>query len=235
MKIKDSVVFVTGANRGFGLALVRELIARGARKVYAGMRKPVDLDIPGVVAVKIDVTNPDEVSKAALACADTTLLINNAGIARLIDYSEPASIDFAREMFETNYYGMIRVTQAFTPLLTKNGGGAILNVLSVASWISNAALAPYAATKSAAWSYTNALRSSVRESAIQVLGLHVGFMDTDLVRDIDLPKTDPKIVVAKTLDALEAGKEEVLGDELTQHVKQGLSADPAVYLAPIRR
>jgi NAD(P)-dependent dehydrogenase (short-subunit alcohol dehydrogenase family) len=235
MKVQDAIVLVTGANRGFGLQLVHELIARGAKKVYAGMRTPVDLGIEGVVTVKLDVTNADDVAAAAALCSDTTLLINNAGIAKFGGFLESYSLDIAREMLETNYFGVIRMSQAFTPVLAANGGGAILNVLSVASWISSPLLGAYAATKSAVWSFTNGLRQELSAQGTQVLGLHVGFMDTDLARGIEFPKADPRVVAIKTLDALEAGKSEVFGDELTQNVKLGLSAEQAVYLAPITR
>ncbi|MBV8465274.1 MAG: SDR family oxidoreductase [Burkholderiales bacterium] len=235
MKVKDAIVLVTGANRGFGLQLVHELIARGAKKVYAGMRTPVDLGIEGVVPVKLDVTNADDVAAAAALCSDTTLLVNNAGIAQFGGYLDANSIDIARDMFETNYYGVIRMSQAFAPVLKANGGGGIVNVLSVASWISSPLLGPYAATKSAVWSFTNTLRQHLSEQGTQVLGLHVGFMDTDMTHGIEFPKTDPRVVAAKTLDALEAGKAEVFGDELTEKVKLGLSAEQAVYLAPVVR
>lgn len=235
MQIKDSIAFVTGANRGFGLALVHELVARGAKKVYAGMRTPVDLGLPGVVNVKLDVTKPEEVAAAAAQCADTTLLVNNAGIATVKGYLEPDSIDVARQLFETNFIGTIRVSQAFAPVLAANGGGAVINVLSVASWISSTLLAPYAASKSAAWSFTNALRLHLKEQGTQVLGLHVGFMDTDLTRGMEMPKVAARVVATRTLDGLEAGLEEVLADEITQKVKQGLVAEPAIYLAPVAR
>ncbi|MBI3144146.1 MAG: SDR family oxidoreductase [Pseudogulbenkiania sp.] len=235
MQIKDSIAFVTGANRGLGLALVHELLASGTRKVYAGMRTPVDLGLPGVVTVKLDVTKPDEIAAAAAQCGDTTLLINNAGIATFKGYLEEDSIAVARDLFETNYFGMIQVSQAFAPVLAANGGGAVVNVLSVVSWIGSTQLAPYAATKAAAWSFTNSLRLHLSEQNTQVLGLHVGFMDTDLVRDIAAPKADPRLVAQRTLDGLEAGQEEVLADDVTHMVKLGLAAEPAVYLEPLMR
>lgn len=135
MKIKDSVAFVTGANRGLGLALVHELLARGASKVYAGVRDPASINLPGVIAVKLDVTNAEEVAAAAAQCGDVTLLINNAGIARFVSYLDPAAIDTAREIMDANYLGPIRMCQAFTPVLANNHGGAIINILSVASWL----------------------------------------------------------------------------------------------------
>jgi NAD(P)-dependent dehydrogenase (short-subunit alcohol dehydrogenase family) len=233
MKIKDSVVFVTGANRGLGLAFARELLARGAKKVYAGARHPADVVLPGVVPVRIDVTDPVSVAAAAEQCADTTLLVNNAGIARVMESTlDPALIGTAREIFETNFYGVILTTQAFAPVLQANGEGAIINVLSDASWFSRPMLAAYSATKSAAWSFTNALRIELREKGIQVLGLHVGFLDTDMTHGFDMKKTHPQDVAASTFEALENGKEEILADEGTRAIKQRLSSEQADYLNP---
>ena len=129
----------------------------------------------------------------------------------------------------------LRMSRAFAPVLAANGGGAIVNVLSIASWISSPLLATYAATKAAAWSLTNALRHELRAQGTQVLGMHMGFVDTDLTRGIDQPKSTPEAVVRATLDALEAGAEEVLADDVTQHVKRGLSAQPGVYLQALDR
>ncbi len=125
--------------------------------------------------------------------------------------------------------------KAFAPILQANGGGALLNVLSVASWINGGELAAYSASKSAAWSLTNGLRHELRAQGTQVLGLHMGFVDTDLTNGIDAPKSTPEAVVRQAFDALEAGAEEVLADEITRQVKQGLSAQPGVYLAPVAR
>jgi NAD(P)-dependent dehydrogenase (short-subunit alcohol dehydrogenase family) len=233
MNIKDSVAFVTGANRGLGLAFVEALLERGARKVYAGVRDPGAGALPGVVPVRIDVTDPASVAAAVAQCTDTTLLVNNAGIARVMGSTlDPALIDTAREIFETNFYGLIRTTQAFAPLLTAHGSGAVVNVLSDASWFSRPMLAAYSASKSAAWSYTNALRVEWREQGIQVLGLHVGFMDTDMTHGFDMKKTSPRAVAMATLDALEQGREEVLGDAGTQAMKERLSGDRPDYLYP---
>src|SRR6266571_2844186 len=165
MDIKDSVAFVTGANRGLGLAFARELLARGAKRVYAAARDPSTIaGEAGIVAVKLDVTDPASVAAAAAQCPDVTLLVNNAGIARVMGSTlDPALIDAAREIFETNYYGLIRVSQAFAPILKANGGGGVVNMLSIASWVARPAMAAYGASKSAAWSYTNALRAELRE------------------------------------------------------------------------
>jgi short-subunit dehydrogenase len=140
-----------------------------------------------------------------------------------------------QRMMETNVYGLLRVSQAFAPVLAANSGGALLNVLSEASWISSPGLAAYAATKSAAWSVNNGLRIALKEQGTQVLGLHVGFIDTDMTQGIDLPKLAPAEVVARAYEALEADNKEVLIDELSQKVKLGLSQDPAPYMDVVHR
>jgi NAD(P)-dependent dehydrogenase (short-subunit alcohol dehydrogenase family) len=231
MKLDNATVFITGANRGIGLAFAQAALARGARKVYAGSRDPAAVTLAGVVPVRIDVTRDDEVAAAAAACGDVTLLINNAGIAALGGVMADDSIDSARRQFETNFFGPLRLSRAFAPVLARNGGGAILNVLSIASWINRPMLGIYGTTKSAAWALTNSLRHELRAQGTQVVGMHVGFVDTDLTRGIDMPKSAPAAVVARALDALEAGAEEALADELTQQVKRGLSAQPGIYLA----
>jgi NAD(P)-dependent dehydrogenase (short-subunit alcohol dehydrogenase family) len=231
MKIKNAIAFVTGANRGLGLAFARELLKRGATKVYAGMRNPAGFSEPGIVAIQLDVTDAASVAAAAALTGDTTLLINNAGIAHMTGSTlDPAGIDSGRAMFETNYIGLIRVSQAFAPHLRANGGGAVLNVLSYASWTAGPMLASYAATKSAAWSYTNAFRGEVREHGTQVAGLHVGFIDTDMTQGFDVEKSSPQQVAIIALDGLEAGLEEVLADDATRELKQSLSSAQALYL-----
>lgn len=235
MKLDNAIVFVTGANRGLGEEFARQALALGARKVYAAARDPGAVRLPGVVPVRLDVNDPVQVKEAAAACGDVTLVVNNAGIASPGSLLDEDSVAALQRMMETNVYGMLRVSQAFAPVLANNRGGAFLNVLSVASWISTPGLAAYAATKSAAWSVNNGLRIALKEQGTQVLGLHVGFVDTDLTRGIDLPKLAPADVVARAYEALEAGAPEVLVDELSRNVKRGLSEDPGVYLDVVRR
>lgn len=235
MKLDNATVLITGANRGIGLAFARAVLARGARKVYAGARDPASIKLPGVEAIRLDVTCPEDVVAAVRQAGDVTLLINNAGIAITGGFLAEGSIEAARRQMETNYFGPLRLSQAFAPVLAANGGGAILNVLSVASWISSPLLATYGATKSAAWSLTNGLRHELRAQGTQVLGMHMGFVDTDLTRGFDMPKVTPDEVVKRALDALEAGADEVLADEITQQVKRGLSAEPGVYLQTLER
>jgi len=230
MKIENSVVLVTGANRGIGLAFARDLLARGARKVYAGARDPATVTQAGVQPLRLDVTNPVDVAAAAELASDVTLVINNAGIGEFGGFLAPDSEAVTRRMFETNFFGTLRVSHAFAPVLKENGGGALLNVLSIVSWVNGGQLAGYAASKSAAWSLTNALRHELAAQQTQVTALHMAFVDTDLVRALDQPKTSPEDIVRRALDGLEAGLDEVLGDERTQFVKQGLSAAAASYL-----
>jgi len=181
MQLANATVFITGANRGLGLAFARAALAAGARKVYAAAR-------------------------------------------------DPDSIEATRRMMETNVYGLLRVGQAFAPVLARNSGGALLNVLSVSSWISAPVLAGYAVSKAAAWSVTNGLRNELRAQGTQVLGMHVGFIDTDLTRGFEAPKLAPDLVAERAYAALEAGASEVAIDEWTQGIKRGLSDAPGIYV-----
>lgn len=230
MKIENSVVLVTGANRGIGLAFARALLARGARKVYAAARNPATVTLPGVVPLQLDVTNPNDIAAAVKHAPDVTLVINNAGIAQPGGFLATDSEAVARRIFDTNFFGVLNMSKAFAPVLKATGGGALLNVLSVASWVNGGELAAYSASKSAAWSLTNALRHELASQHTQVLGLHMAYVDTDLTRGFDVQKTSAEDIVQRALDGLEAGADEVLADALTQQVHQGLAAPRAVYL-----
>ncbi|WP_110960981.1 SDR family oxidoreductase [Acidovorax sp. ST3] len=233
MKIENSVALVTGANRGIGLAFARELLNRGARKVYTAARDPASITLPGVHALRLDVNRPEEVASAVAQAGDVTLLINNAGIAQPGGFLADDSEEVARRIFETNFFSMLRMSKAFAPVLKGNGGGALLNVLSVASWVNGGELAAYSASKSAAWSLTNSLRNELLAQQTQVLGLHMAYVDTDLTRGFDVPKTSPEKIVQRALDGLEAGHDEVLADELTVMVKNGMTAARPSYLQPL--
>jgi NAD(P)-dependent dehydrogenase (short-subunit alcohol dehydrogenase family) len=230
MQIENSVVLVTGANRGIGLAFARELLARGARKVYAAARDPATVTQAGVRALQLDVNNPADVAAAAALASDVTLVINNAGIAQPGGFLASDSEEVTRRIFETNFFAVLRMSKAFAPVLKGNGGGALLNVLSVASWVNGGELAAYSASKSAAWSLTNALRSELAAQKTQVLGLHMGYVDTDLTRGFDVPKSSPEDIVKRALDGLELGVDEVLADEITLQVKSGMTAARPSYL-----
>ena len=230
MKIENSVALVTGANRGIGLAFARELLARGARKVYAAARNPAVIVQTGVQPLRLDVNSAEDVVAAAALAQDVTLVINNAGIAQSGGFLAADSEDVARRIFETNFFSMLRMSKAFAPVLKANGGGALLNVLSVASWVNGGELAAYAASKSAAWSLTNALRNELAAQKTQVLALHMAYVDTDLTRGFDVPKSSPQEIVKRALDGLESGLDEVLADDLTLQVKRGMTAARPSYL-----
>lgn len=234
MKIKDSVVLVTGANRGLGKAFAEALLAAGAKKVYAGARDPASVTLAGVTPVKLDVTKPADVEAAAKQLGDVTLVINNAGITRRGTTLGDDGVEAMRDEFETNVFGPLLVSRAFAPALKQNGGGAIVNVLSVLAWVNAAFSSTYCVSKSAAWGLTNALRNELAGQNTKVIGLHVGLMDTDMVRSLTAPKANPADVARQVLEAVETGRDEVLADEVSRMVKKGLSADSAVYLAPLR-
>jgi NAD(P)-dependent dehydrogenase (short-subunit alcohol dehydrogenase family)/DNA-binding CsgD family transcriptional regulator len=234
MRVEGSVAFVTGGSRGFGLAMAEELAARDARKVYVGVRDPASFDLPAITAVDLDVTSPESVAAVARRCDDVTLLVNNAGTgaAHPAGTLDPDLVATTERLLDVNLYGVIRTSQALTPVIAGNGGGAIVNVVSDEAWYALPVIAGYAMTKAAEWNFTNALRIDLRPKGIEVLSLHVGFMDTDLTRDLDVPKADPGEVAATTLDGLEDGAEEVIADEQTRLVKQTLSTDDGYYLHP---
>lgn len=228
MEIAGSVALVTGANRGLGAAFCRALIEAGASKVYAGARDVDTLSGPGVIPVRLDITSPAEVEAAAAACGDVNLLINNAGIMTGTGAFSDDAVEAGRREFETNVFGPLAVTRAFAPILASNGGGAVVNVLSVLSWLSNPGAALYCASKAASWSLTNAIRQELQAQHTQVLALHVGLMETDMAARLRGPKSSPDDVVAQALAALRAGAFEVLADDVSRRVKSGLSGDLTV-------
>ena len=232
MKIQNAVALVTGANRGLGLAFTQALLAGGARKIYAAARDPASVKQAGVEPVRLDVTNAEQVAATAAELGDVTLVINNAGIIRGSGFLGEKGVEAVRAELETNFFGPVHVSRAFAPILGRNGGGAIVNVLSALSWVAFPSSSTYSASKAAAWAFSNGLRNELRGQGTQVLALHVGYMDTDMVRHVTAPKSKPEDVVKAVLEALEDGKSEVLADEVSRRIKQSLSAEPAVYLLP---
>jgi NAD(P)-dependent dehydrogenase (short-subunit alcohol dehydrogenase family) len=222
MNIDGSIAFVTGANRGLGAAFTEALLERGAAKVYAAVRRrPDTITDPRVVPVRLDLTDPDSIVAAAQQASDATLVINNAGIStRTPILGDEAGL---RQELEVNYLGPIAVSRNFAPILKANGGGALVNVLSVLSWVTLPTTAGYSAAKSALWSATNALRLTLAEQNTLVVAVHVGYMDTDMAAGITTPKANPRAVADTTLDAVQVGDHEVLADDLSRRVRAGLS------------
>ncbi len=231
MKIRDIVALVTGANRGLGLAYVQALSEAGARRIYAAARDPSSVPaLPGVVPLKLDVTNAADIANAAAVAADVSLLINNAGISRSTAFLSDNAAQAFREELETNFFGPLALSQAFAPVLKANGGGAIVNMLSALSWVSLPGAATYGATKAAAWALSNGLRGELRAQGTRVVAVHAAFLDTDMARHVTTPKTSPAEVARATLAALESGRDEVLADEISRQIKASLSSDQAAYL-----
>jgi NAD(P)-dependent dehydrogenase (short-subunit alcohol dehydrogenase family) len=229
-----TVAFVTGANRGIGRALVEALLARGAAKVYAGARRPealaplVAASGGRVVPVKLDVTRPYEVQAAAAQATDVTLVVNNAGVVAQFGgaFTDAAWLDAGREEFEVNVLGALAVSQAFAPILARNGGGTLANVSSVAGLVAFGVIASYSASKAALHSLTQATRGLLRGQGTYVAGIYPGPVDTDMAKSIDLPKATPAAAAAAILDGLEAGNEEIFPDPLSREAGPLFLADP---------
>jgi NAD(P)-dependent dehydrogenase (short-subunit alcohol dehydrogenase family) len=217
MKISEQTALVTGANRGFGRQLALELIARGAN-VYAGARDPHSLDLPGATPLQIEITDPRSVAAAAENAGDVTLLINNAGSSTGANLLT-GNLDDIRLELDTHFIGTLSVVRAFAPKIAANGGGTILNILSVLSWISLPTVGAYSAAKAAEWSMTNALRAQLASQNVRVTGLHVGFMDTDMAAKVTAPKLDPAKVAMIAIDGIEADSYEILADDLSRKVQ----------------
>lgn len=230
MKIQNSVALVTGANRGLGAAFARGLLAAGAAKVYAAARDPSSVQLPGVAPVRLDVTHPEHAAALARELGDVTLLVNNAGIFEFGPLLEAGSVDALRRQVETNAVGPLRLIQAFAPVLARNGGGAVVNVLSALSWLTLPGTGAYSASKAAGWALGNALRQELKAQRTELLAIHAAFIDTDMARGVPGPKIAPEDVVRQAIAALEAGRTELLADDVTRGVKQGFAAESPVYV-----
>ncbi|RKS77400.1 short-subunit dehydrogenase [Motilibacter peucedani] len=222
MQIAGSTALVTGANRGIGRHFALQLLERGAT-VYATARNPETVDVPGATVLALDITDPDSVLAAATAAQDVDLLVNNAGISTGAQLVGGDLAEVRREM-ETHYFGTLSVVRAFAPVLARNGGGAVLNVLSALSWVSFPTTGAYSAAKAAEWALTNGVRLELAEQGTLVSALHLGYTDTDMTAGVDAPKNDPADVVRVALDAVEAGEVEILADETSRSVKGALGA-----------
>ncbi|GAA3316223.1 SDR family oxidoreductase [Arthrobacter ramosus] len=220
-KIDGAVVFVTGANGGLGEEFVRQSLQRGAVKVYATARSPREWGDPRIAPLFLDVTDPESVAQAVKNAADTTIVINNAGMTRRGPLAEARMTD-VRAIFETNFFGALNVAQAFAPILEFNRNGALLNVLSVLSWLGSGNA--YSASKAALWSATNSLRLELAPRGILVSGLHLGFTATPMTKGIDAPMNNAADVVRAALNGLEEGDYEILADDLSVTTKANLAA-----------
>ena len=226
MTNQQITALVTGANRGLGKRFAAQLVERGA-KVYAAARRPETIDLPGVIPIQLDITDPESVARAASLAGDVNVLINNAGVSTNASLLTGPMEDVRLEM-ETHYFGTLSVSRAFAPIIEANGGGSILNVLSVLSWWHAPAFGAYSAAKAASWAMTDAVREELAPRGVHVAALHVGFMDTDMADFVPADqKTDPSVVAKLSLDGLFAGEPEILADDLSRAVKAQLSATPA--------
>ena len=222
MKSDQITALVTGANRGLGKRFAAQLVERGA-KVYAAARRPETIDVSGVEPIELDITVPASVQRAAEVATDVNVLINNAGTSTRAGLLSGSFEDIRLEM-ETHYFGTLSVIRTFVPIIEANGGGAILNMLSVLSWLHAPGSGAYSAAKAAAWAMTDAIRAELAPSGITVTAVHVGYMDTDMAAFAPADqKTDPAVVARLALDGLFAGEPEVLADELTRETKASLS------------
>ncbi|WP_132113330.1 SDR family oxidoreductase [Actinocrispum wychmicini] len=224
MKVEGSVALVTGANRGLGHAFTRALLERGAAKVYACARNAATVTADQVVPVELDVTDHVAVAAAAARLLDVNVIVNNAGVATA---GRPLTVplEHARGDMEVNYLGPLAMAQSFAPVLSSNGGGALINILSVLSWVTVPQISAYAASKAAAWSMTNALRQQLRQQNTLVVAVHADSIDTDMTKGLERAKSDPADVAQAVLRAVENGVEEVLFDEYTRKVKASLHDD----------
>ncbi len=221
MNITRSTALVTGANRGLGRHLARELLSRGAT-VYAGARNPDAVDLPGAKVVALDITDPASVASAAEIAGDVTLLINNAGSSTGTDLLSGDEAQIRFEM-DTHFFGTLSVIRAFAPKISTNGGGSILNIHSVLSWVSFPRSGAYCAAKSAEWSMTNSLRVQLAEQNIRVAGLHVGYMDTDMTASITAPKSNPADIAKIAIDGVEQNLFEIIADDVSREIQAALA------------
>ncbi|WP_213993413.1 SDR family oxidoreductase [Sodalis sp. dw_96] len=229
MKVEGSIALVTGANRGLGKAYTQALLAAGAAKVYAAARDPDSIAItdPRIIALKLDVTSQGDVVAAARQCPDINLLINNAGILLQSPMLAEGAEDAMRREMEVNVYGVLRMITAFAPVLAVNGGGAIVNMLSVVSWFTSPLNATYGASKHAALAVTDGARIQLHDQGTQVIGVYAGFIDTDMTTHIDSAKVSPEQVAEQTLEGIRQGRNHVMADRRALDVWQSMRQDPA--------
>ena len=202
--------------------------------MYGAARDPAKVTEPGVSPVALDITDHDRVAEVARQYPDVSLLVNNAGVMRASTFTSAPDLDNARLEMETNYFGTLSMCRAFAPVLAANGGGAIVNMLSVTSFYTNPFNASYGASKAAGWSMTNGVRLELHHQGTLVVAVHAGFIDTDMAALVTGPKDSPESVVGQALDAVAAGQLEVLADERTRSVKESLPHDHQLIYPPVQ-
>jgi NAD(P)-dependent dehydrogenase (short-subunit alcohol dehydrogenase family) len=230
--LSGKTALVTGANRGIGEAIVDALVAAGVRKVYVAARSISALDPlvarqgSRVTPLQLDVTDTAEI--AAAAAADVDRLVNNAGIVGFSggEFSDPKWIEGGRQEMEVNFLGTFAVTQAFAPILAKNGGGAIANLNSVASFVSFPILASYSASKAATHSLTQVTRAMLRGQNTQVFGVNPGPIDTKMAEVLTLEKASPADAARAIVAGIIAGEEEIFPDRISQGTGPTFFVDP---------
>lgn len=233
MDIRNSVAFVTGANRGIGKAFVAALQEAGARKIYAAARDIASLaeihgrDSERIVPIALDVTDPNMIGEAAKRASDVTLLVNNAGVARFAGLIAESSLDAARAEMEVNYFGTLAMIRAFAPALKANGGGAIVNLGSIASHVNFPVLGSYSASKAAVHSLTQGVRAELDAQGTRVVGVYPGPVDTDMAEPFDMPKAPPAQIAEAVLSAVSNGVDDVYPDEMATDLRAQMIHDPA--------
>lgn len=230
MHIRNATALVTGANRGIGLALVKALLNSGAKRIYATARdvKTLDavvaLDRARVKPLQLDVTNKELIRAAAAAASDVNLLINNAGVLEFGSFLDVPTEKVARQ-FETNFYGKLKMALAFAPVIEANGGGAIVNLLTLVALASMPGLSTYNASKAAAWSMTQSLRATLASKKIQVSGVFPGAVDTDMLAGVEMPKTSPADIASAVVSGIEAGMEDIFPDPMSTQLYAAWKTD----------
>lgn len=230
MTIGGATVLVTGANRGLGRALVEALAQAKAGKIYAAAREPDRIRrAPGIEPVTLDITSEAEVAAAARHCTDVQILINNAGVAGFVPALGAATMETARREMETNYFGTLSMCRAFAPVLRANGGGVLVNILSVVSWFNAPMQGSYSASKAAEWSLTKAARFELRAQGTRVVGVFAGYIDTEMTAGLAQPKSSPEAVAAAIVAGIEDGSEEILADERARSLYPILVKDQRAF------